>query len=68
MDSLTLVRTPVRAIFSFAPELTKQLLSCCNAFWGIIYQFTMPEPLGERMIRKDFLENDIRFHQLMGML
>ena len=51
-DFLTLLRTPVRAIFSFVPKLTMQLLPCCNAFWGNFYPFTMPEPPGELMKKK----------------
>ena len=37
--------------------------------WGNIYPFTMPGPPGELMTRekKIFLENDIRWHPLMGM-
>ena len=65
-DSLTLLRTPVSVIFSFAPKsqrakITTQLSSCCNAFWDNIYPFTMPGPGAELMTRekKIFLENDI---------
>ena len=38
--------------FSFAQKLTTQVLSCCNAFWGNIYHFTMPGPPGELMTRE----------------
>ena len=51
-DSPSLLRAPVRANFSFAPKLTTQLLSCCNAFWGNIYPLTMPGPPGELMKRE----------------
>ena len=50
-----MLRTPVRAIFSFVPKLTTQLLSCLNAFWGNIYPFPMPGPPGELMTREKII-------------
>ena len=51
-DSPTLLRTPISAKFSITPKLTTQLPSCCNAFWGNIYPFTMHGPPREIMTRE----------------
>ena len=48
-DSLTMLPTPVRAVFSFVPKLTMQPLSRCNTFCRNIYEFTMPGPPEELM-------------------
>ena len=47
-DSLILLRTPVSAIFVFAPKI----LSCCIAFMGTVYPFAMPGPPAELMTRE----------------
>ena len=52
--------TPVRAIFSFAPKLTTQLLSCCNALLGNFYPFTMLGPPGELMTREKIIFREKR--------
>ena len=47
--SLTLLHTPISAIFVFPPKLEMPLTSCCIAFWDSVYLFTTPGPPGELM-------------------
>ena len=47
------------ALFLFTRQkLTTQLSSCCIAFWGSVYPFTMPGPPGELMTREKLISRE----------
>ena len=47
------------ALFLFTRQkLTMQISSCCIAFWGNVYTFTMPGPPEELMTREKLISRE----------
>ena len=69
-DSLTLLRTSVSAIFSFAPKIDNAAIAMLQCLLRVKFIYSPCLDLQESSLLEKkifFLENDIRTHPYMGM-